>query len=383
MKEEFSQIAAYEDKEIADAIERIVNSEDFLRWYKKTTGHRFSAFLGKMVVGILRHSRQPLRVIDYCMVFPFLQNIKRRSTKGVYIYGMENVTTKSSFYITNHRDIILDAAFLSYLLRTKRDIRPYLGVGNNLFGMKWIEDLMRVCRCFAVIRNGGPREVMHNAEVLSAYIADRQAANQSFWMAQREGRAKDGNDTTQPAVLKMLTLAGDGEMIDKVKKLHLTPVAITYEFDPCDYLKAKEMQLKRDNPAYKKTAAEDMRNMQKGLRGQKGVMSFVVTPCINNELDNLRADWNTRDTQPNRNEQLAEIASVIDRQIHKGYRLAWTNIAAKEILEGKTNKQMEDYVASRIALINIPNRDDAFLREQILTMYANPAINQAKAKNEA
>lgn len=385
MKTEYSKIAAYESREIGDAAKRILADPEFSTWLRRTTGIRLPAITKHLAAGVLHISKDPLRLIDYKLVFPFLTKIREKSTTGLELYT-DGKPEGSHFYITNHRDIILDAAFLSFLLRTKYDIRPYLGVGNNLFGKPWIEDLMRINRCFAVIRNGGPRELMQNAATLSAYIAELRAKGESFWLAQREGRAKDGNDTTQPAVLKMLTLAAEGDLIDALKELNLTPVSITYEFDPCDYLKAREMQLKRDDPSYKKSAREDMLNMQTGLKGQKGQVSFVITSSINDELEALRGKMRTAEDGTeaplSKNDILREAALIIDRHIHRGYRLAWTNTAALAILEGGADQKMEDYIQSRIKLINIPDRDDAFLRERMLEMYANPAINHRKAQTE-
>lgn len=379
MKTDYSRIAAYEGRQIGDAVDRILTNPEFTTWLRRTTGHKIPSFLRKLAVGLLHASPDPLKMIDYRLVKPFLYKIEQQSTSGVTLYD-DGKPEGSHFYITNHRDIILDAAFLTMSLRVRYNIRPYLGVGNNLFGKPWIEDLMRLNRCFAVIRNGGPRELMANAVELSGYIASLREKGESFWLAQREGRAKDGNDTTQPAVLKMLTLASEGDIIDALQELKLTPVSITYEFDPCDYLKAREMQLKRDDPAYKKTAKEDMLNMQTGLKGQKGEVSFVITPCISDELEALRGKTHTSEDGTelplSKNDILRETALIIDRHIHKGYRLAWTNKAALEILEGGQNQKMEEFVQSRIDLIKIPNRDDAFLRQCLLEMYANPARNQ-------
>jgi len=385
MKTEYDKIAAYEGREIGDAAKRILSDPEFNTWLRRTTGHKLPGIAKHLAAGVLHLSPDPLRLIDFRLVLPFLKKIIEKSTAGVELYTA-STPVGSRFYITNHRDIILDGAFLSMLLRTKYDIRPYLGVGNNLFGKPWIEDLMRINRCFAVIRNGGPRELMQNAATLSAYIASLREKGESFWLAQREGRAKDGNDTTQPAVLKMLTLAAEGDLIDALKELNLTPVSITYEYDPCDYLKAREMQAKRDDPAYRKSAREDMLNMQTGLKGQKGEISFVITPCINDELEALRGKTHTAEDGTemplSKNDILREAALIIDRHIHSGYRLAWTNTAALEILEGGHDEKMEDYIRSRIKLISIPDRDDEFLRQCFLEMYANPAINHRKATAE-
>lgn len=373
MKEEFKEIAAYEGQEITQALARIFGDKDFNRWLRRTTKRQIPTWLQKCIVWRLKVSKDPLWTVDRLLVFPFLKYLQKHTATCLEVEGLDNLEKNGMFFLTNHRDIVLDAAFLALLLRTKRNIRPYLGAGTNLFGQQWIEDLMRLCRVFCVKRGGSARDVLHNAQVLSAYIADRQAAGESFWMAQREGRAKDGNDVTQPAVLKMLTLAHEDDLLDAVRALHIVPVAITYEYDPCDYLKAREMQLKRDDASYKKSAKEDMLNMQTGLRGQKGEIWYHITPCINPELDAIPQD-------ATRNEQLRMVAEIIDKHIHRGYHLAKTNLAAKTILEGGADAEMEKYVQSRIDLIDIPNKDVAFLRQCLLEMYANPARNAEKAR---
>lgn len=382
MKTEYDQIAAYEGQQIASAVKRILHDADFDRWFRRTTGRRLPGVAKLLAVGTLRIIPDPLRFLDYKLTLQFLNSIIGKSSTGVQLICDEK-PDGSRFFMTNHRDIVLDGALLSMLLRQKYNNRPYLGVGNNLFGKPWIEDLMRINRCFAVIRNGGPKEVVHNAQVLSGYIAQLRQKGESFWMAQREGRAKDSNDTTQPSVLKMLTLASEDDLISALQKLRITPVSITYEYDPCDYLKAREMQAKRDNPAYKKTAKEDMLNMQTGLKGQKGAISFVVSNCINDELESLRNKTRMSEDGTkvplSKNEILREAAAIIDHHIHSGYKLAWTNIAAMNILDGQSEPEMEKYIQSRIDKIQIEHPDTTFLRECLLEMYANPAINQRKA----
>jgi hypothetical protein len=136
-----------------------------------------------------------------------------------------------AFFMTNHRDICMDSAWLTYLLRTKYFIHPYIGIGNNLFGKWWIEHVVRTLRAFVVIRNGGFREQVQNATTLSQYIRHLRRKGKSIWLAQREGRAKDGNDVTQPGVLKMLNIDAEN-FFEGVKELNICPVSISYEYDP-------------------------------------------------------------------------------------------------------------------------------------------------------
>lgn len=312
-----------------------------------------------------------LAVIDWFTVFPILKIWALRTTKGIRLEYLgdrkqiEKDIRHGAFFMTNHRDIILDAAWLSYRLRLRYFIRPFMGVGNNLFAKPWIEHLMRFLRCFVVKRGAGAHAQLENAKQLSAYIRMLRSQGHSIWLAQREGRAKDSNDLTQASVLHMLTL-GDDDFFENVKALNICPVSITYEFDPCDYLKAAEMQLKRDNPKWRKSKRDDVKSMQTGIRGEKGRVVYRLTPSINPEIEALLAaepEWRTAPIH----DQLQRVCDIIDRHIHQGY----------EIFDRGT--EFDAYIESRLAMIDIPNKDEAFLRDKLYEMYNNPVINYKKA----
>lgn len=312
-----------------------------------------------------------LAVIDWFTVLPILKIWALRTTKGIrleYLGERKQIELDikhGAFFLTNHRDIILDAAWLSYRLRLRYFIRPFMGVGNNLFAKPWIEHLMRFMRCFVVKRGEGVHAQLENAKQLSAYIRMLRSQGKSIWLAQREGRAKDSNDLTQASVLHMLTL-GDDDFFENVKALNICPVSITYEFDPCDYLKAAEMQLKRDNPKWRKSKRDDVKSMQTGIRGEKGRVVYRLTPSINPEIEALLAnepEWRTAPIH----DQLQRVCDIIDRHIHQGY----------EIFDRGT--EFDAYIESRLAMIDIPNKDEAFLRDKLYEMYNNPVINYKKA----
>ena len=312
-----------------------------------------------------------LAVIDWFTVLPILKIWALRTTKGIRLEYLgerkqiERDIKHGAFFLTNHRDIILDAAWLSYRLRLRYFIRPFMGVGNNLFAKPWIEHLMRFMRCFVVKRGEGVHAQLENAKQLSAYIRMLRSQGKSIWLAQREGRAKDSNDLTQASVLHMLTL-GDDDFFENVKALNICPVSITYEFDPCDYLKAAEMQLKRDNPKWRKSKRDDVKSMQTGIRGEKGRVVYRLTPSINPEIEALLANepkWRTAPIH----DQLQRVCDIIDRHIHQGY----------EIFNRGT--EFDAYIESRLAMIDIPNKDEAFLRDKLYEMYNNPVINYKKA----
>ena len=179
----------------------------------------------------------------------------------------------------------------------------------------------------------------------------------------------------------MFAMAGEGSVIERLKELNIVPLSISYEYDPCDYLKAQEFQMKRDNPSFKKSKQDDLDNMKTGIFGQKGRIHYEALPCINTWLDEV--------SDLPKTEIFAEIARRIDLQIHSGYQLFPGNYVALDLLNGtstyadryseKEKQTFMDYLQSRIDLVKIENKDEDFLRERILTMYANPVVNKQKA----
>jgi hypothetical protein len=232
-------------------------------------------------------------------------------------------------------------------------------------------------KAFTVRRGLTAHEMMRSSQLMSRYIHYAVTEKkENIWIAQREGRAKDSSDHTQDAVLKMLAMGGE------LRELNICPLTISYEFDPCDYLKAQEFQQKRDNPAFKKSRQDDLDNMKTGIFGYKGRVHYRCGTPINQWLAEL-------DGLP-RNEYFQQLSQRIDQEIHAGYRLYPCNYIALDRLEGTstyadqyTSKDIErfdKYLAGQLAKISIPNKDEAFLRERMLTMYANPVRNYLKTK---
>ena len=312
-----------------------------------------------------------LAITDWLTILPVLKWFERKTTTSVKLAYLgdrkqiEQDIKHGACFLTNHRDICMDSAWLSMLLRMRYFIRPYIGIGNNLFAKWWIEPVVRFLRCFVVIRNGSLHEQVENAKTLSHYINDLRRRGKSIWLAQREGRAKDSNDLTQPGVLKMLTFDAP-DFFEAVKALNICPVSITYEYDPCDYLKAREMQQRRDNPRWRKSKADDLRSMQTGINGFKGRVTYRLTPSINHALEKLLQEQ-PEAKQLNRNEQIQLVCNLIDQQIHAGYEI-YPHDAA-----------FDKYIDSRLALIKLSNKDEVFLREKLYEMYNNPIKNYEKS----
>lgn len=386
MKEEYKSIAAYEQEDFRDAINRLVAEPSFLQLLETLCHYLLHDQMSAQQLAILMKQTQNIDDFDDKITFPALHSLADHTTRGMELQGKEHLT-RNTLFITNHRDIILDAAFLSVLVKEVLGERFYMGVGTNLYVTPWIEDLVRLHKCFNIIRGGGPRELMAHSTLLSSYIhyliVERHS---SAWIAQREGRAKDSNDRTQAALLKMLTMAGEGSFIERLQQLHITPVALCYEYDPCDYLKAKEMQLKRDNADYKKTPEDDYLNMRTGIVGQKGKLVFTLTPCIDQELAAIGLETSIR------NEQADKAAALIDKHIHSHYAIFTNNKIAYDLLFNdnrfkndyteEEKREFEKYLDGQIDKIDIPMRDDSFLRERLLEMYANPLRNKISATED-
>ena len=316
-----------------------------------------------------------LPFVDFLILYPALRIMKRKTTSGIHLrfHGdqrtIEQDIRRGAFFMTNHRDIVMDATWLTYLLRTRYFIHPFFGIGNNLFGKWWIEHLVRFMRGFVVIRNGGFRDQRENAIQLSAYIRHLRQRHKSIWLAQREGRAKDSNDITQPGVLKMLTIDTDN-FFESIKQLNICPVSISYEYDPCDYLKAREMQLKRDKPNWRKSRKDDLVSMAVGIKGYKGQIIYRLTPSINHDIDRALAE-HPELLNLSRNEQIQFVCQIIDNHIHTAYEIY------------PRAEEFDAYIESRLHLINLSNKDDVFLREKLYEMYNNPVNNYRIATNQS
>lgn len=312
-------------------------------------------------------------------IYPLIKQLLAKNCTGL-TFESALAPTKRYTYVSNHRDIVLDSALLSIvLIENGFEDTPEIAIGDNLLIYPWIKKLVRVNKSFIVQRSLSMREMLESSRRMSSYmhyaINEKQ---QSIWIAQREGRAKDSNDRTQESVLKMMAMGGEGTPTERLKSLNIAPLSISYEYDPCDYLKAQEFQQKRDNPDFKKSREDDLKNMQTGIFGYKGQVHYQVAPCINEWIDEMS-------TLP-KGEFFSAVAQRMDADIFRNYRLYPGNYVAADLLECSTHfashyteeqkQQFEKYVQSRIALVELPNPDTAYLRERILEMYANPVLNQ-------
>lgn len=307
--------------------------------------------------------------------------IEHKTCTDVKLYGTEYIDrSKGHLFISNHRDIVLDSGFLNVHLFYKGFKTTQIAIGNNLLVYPWIEHAVRINKSFVVRRNGSIKEQLLISKKLSEYIRIvLSEQKESVWLAQREGRAKDSNDITQSSLIKMLNMSGRKSFVENMRELNITPVSINYEYDPCDFLKAKEFQQKRDDANYKKSPGDDIKSMQTGLMGRKGRVSLVISEPLN-----INETWN----ELPRNEQAEALSKALDTCIHRNYLLFENNYIAADLLSGGTDfsghysasqvATFVRYIENQLLKIDLPNRDEMFLRRKMYEMYANPAINQSK-----
>ncbi|MBO4800765.1 MAG: 1-acyl-sn-glycerol-3-phosphate acyltransferase [Bacteroidaceae bacterium] len=387
--EEFKDIRPYADDELPQVFTELMADEQFLQVAAKLVPdlkQKLAVALPALTGGAgSSASASASLAVQKTFFYPLVQRIIKECTEGIELTLPNGFDRQQPHtFITNHRDIVLDSAFLSVLLVDNGfPTTVEIAIGDNLLIFPWIKKLVRINKSFIVQRSLSMREMLRASQTMSRYmhfaISEKQ---ENIWIAQREGRAKDSDDRTQDALLKMMAMGGEGTVIERLRQLHLAPMALSYEYDPCDYLKAKEFQQKRDNPDFKKSREDDLINMQTGIFGQKGHIHFQAAPCIDNWLDYL-------DPETPKTELFPMVAQHIDEEIHRSYRLYPGNYVAADALRGEstfssyyTREQLlafDDYLSSRIALIDLPEPDEPFLRERLLTMYANPVFNKEKA----
>ena len=389
-RKEFDEIRPYERGEMKQAFEELINDRQFSLLLKG-----FVPWLPKAVRnGLLRLAFIGVKTpLDFQLRFmkPVVWHFVRKYTDGLSFEdsNINSHLNERYTFVSNHRDIVLDSAFLDVSLNKKGyPTTVEIGIGDNLLIYPWIKRLVRMNKAFTVRRGLTAHEMMRSSQLMSSYIHYAVIQKkENIWIAQREGRAKDSDDRTQESVLKMLAMGGD------LKELNIVPLTISYEFDPCDYLKAQEFQQKRDNPNFKKSKQDDLDNMKTGIFGYKGRVHYQCGTPINEWIDELR--------DLPKNEFFKAVAQRMDLEIHRHYSLYPCNYIALDLLEnagvssstgspGKTSfashytpsdvTRFEEYLSAQLAKIKIPNKDEAFLRERMLTMYANPLRNFLKAK---
>ena len=362
---EFDDIRPFLPKELPAAYDRLLNDERF----KAILPIVYPGVPFEKVAAMMRLGKTNLEFQKIC-IYPVLQGLLAKASKGL-TSDFTSLKGEGYTFISNHRDIVLDSALLDMSLVDQNRDTVEIAIGDNLLVYPWIKDLVRINRSFIVQRALTMRQMLMASAKMSKYmhyVIEEKGGN--LWIAQREGRAKDSDDRTQDSVLKMLAISGDKDVIKNLKSLNIVPLAISYEYDPCDYLKAEEFQNKRDIEGFKKSQQDDLDNMSIGIFGYKGHIHYHAAPCINDWLDTLDPDMPKSELFP-------LIAAHIDEEIHAHYRLYPCNLAAAGMdVPTEEKAKFEAYLDQQLAKVTIEHPDMDFLRERMITMYANPARNK-------
>ncbi len=376
---EFDEIRPYTPEELPTAYDALLSDPQFMA----VVAQLYPGADVNLIAAKLRSCKTNQQVQEL-LVYDLVKKVEDNCTDGVDMDCSCIEPDKRYTFVSNHRDIVLDPAFLSKkLIENHFPCTVEIAIGDNLLIYPWIRRLVRLNKSFIVQRSLHMREMLASSARLSRYMHFAiSQKHENIWIAQREGRAKDSDDRTQDSILKMMAMGGEGDVVDRLMELHIVPLSISYEYDPCDYLKAEEFQMKRDIPDYVKTRENDLLNMRTGIYGYKGRVHYSPAPCIDAWLSTLNRGMK-------KSEMFETIARHIDREIFCHYRLYPSNYVAADLLgntsrfaskyTGEEKAKFEEYVVSRIDKVDLPNKDSAFLRERILTMYANPALNRFKA----
>ncbi|MFM9988589.1 1-acyl-sn-glycerol-3-phosphate acyltransferase [Flavobacterium sp.] len=311
-------------------------------------------------------------------IYESIQKVLEKSSEGLTTSGFEKLEKNTAYlFISNHRDIILDTSLLNAALFEHELVMTASAIGDNLVKKDFLKSLSRLNRNFIVQRGLSPRELLQSSQLMSEYIERLLLhENRSVWIAQREGRTKDGNDATHSGVLKMLTMASNKNAMDYCKEIKIVPVSISYEYDPTDALKMPQLMAEANQEIYVKESNEDFQNILSGVMGQKKRIHIHIGDILDSELDVIKAEFS------NTNKQIQALTQVVDESILKSYKLWPTNFIAYDILY-KTNKFSNHYTENEKSLferrleLKIDSKN-AQMVEGFLAMYANPVVNKMK-----
>ncbi len=382
---EFDDIRPYDDDEVRPTLERLLQDVEFLDTVARLKLPALSRWVSSIVRPMVRTAlRKEINGVDDVASFQarlkiYMEKMLNNTTKGLSVSGLEHLSHDRAYcFISNHRDIAMDPALVNWVLFHNDFKTLRIAIGDNLLTKPFASDLMRLNKSFIVNRSlTAPREKLKAAKKLSAYILhsiEEDKAN--IWIAQREGRAKDGNDKTNPAILSMLMLAKkrDQAVSEYLEKLSIVPVSISYEFDPCDEAKARELTLLAETGEYQKGAQEDVQSIARGISGQKGHVHLTFGQPLVDGLENVE-----------------DVVGALDDTIWRNYVLHPTNCLAYEMLEGKSPVVSVGYARQPFLEWN----DDSLRRQfkgrveacepqwrtRLLQIYANPVYTQLRLQH--
>jgi 1-acyl-sn-glycerol-3-phosphate acyltransferase len=375
--QKFDAIRPFYDTEVNEAIQNIIHHP----MMKALMNFTFPDVEDEVWKEQLKKTHS-IRDFQCNFIYQSVQKVLEKSSDGLTTSGFEKLEKNTSYlFISNHRDILLDTTLLNTCLFEHELCMTASAIGDNLVTKSFLKTLARLNRNFLVQRGLSPREMLQSSKLLSEYIGQLLLhENRSVWIAQREGRTKDGNDVTNPGVLKMLAMGSDEKnTMDYFKKIKIVPVSISYEYDPTDALKMPQLLAEAKQEIYIKEKNEDFVNLMSGVMGQKKRIHIHVGDVLDTEIDEIMNQFD------NSNKQIQALAQVIDDSILSNYRLWPTNYIAFDLLN-KTNTYSRFYTENEKSLFERRlemriDHDNPVALQGFLNMYANPVINKLKYQN--
>lgn len=374
-KYNFDNIRSFRDEEINKKLRILVKDKGFIYILKKI-------FTDERIANLSDELNEVNSVYDFQIKYisNYVKSLIQLSISELTVSGVEKLDkNKAYLFISNHRDIILDSALINHSILTRGFPTSEIAIGNNLLIYNWIEDLARLNKSFIVRRDLVGKEMLQASMKLSAYIRDTITnRNNSVWLAQREGRTKDGNDLTDVALLKMLNFSGTNDFIKDFSELNIVPVSISYENEPTIESKIASTYSKLKGVEYKKTLEDDLEDMGRGLYNMKGKVSIVFGDELNPDIKNF-------DNKANRNENVLKLAEMIDKRIYNNYELSKHNYIAYDILTNSTKCLHEkkylkvDETKFRFhcnKIIDSMDGNKELLKQIFCDIYAKPLINK-------
>ena len=378
---EFNDIAPFNDEEASAALARVANHPN-VPWISKFL---FPDKPETLLRDILRNIHSVDQFQDVVMS-QAIEWVIANTVRNFSYDGVSKVldTSKKYLFVSNHRDIILDPAFMQIVLH--RNQLPYtqIAVGDNLLKQKTVELLIRSNRMIKVIRGISARELYLSSQLLSKYIRETITSGQSsVWIAQRQGRTKDGIDITEQGLLKMFDMSGTKDFVQNFMELNLVPLSISYEYEPCDILKARELLISQSQK-YVKGEFEDLQSIMQGIRQPKGNVHINIgDPLTEEEIREA--------SYCDKNDRYQLIRHAVDRRVISGYQLWKTNYMAYDIVNGNgkyaaeyTPEELEAFKAYlEVQLGSVePQLDRAALRDILLHIYSNPVVSKENLQAE-
>ncbi len=369
--DKFKDIRPYKDEEEAPALSRIASHpllKDIASYlFPGKNPDEFRQFISSL--------SSVNEFQDKVMLYA-INKIVQDTSKGLSYSGIENISeNKKHLLISNHRDILLDSALIQVILKTNGIETSEMAVGDNLVTDSFLEDIARSNKMIKVIRSSNPRELYKSSLLLSEYIRESVSEDRSsVWIAQRNGRTKNGIDMTEQGLLKMLDMSGKGDFVNDFKELSIVPVSISYEYEPCDFLKAKELYITR-RTKYKKSPGEDLNSILTGIMQFKGQIHINFNePVSIDEIEEC--------SQREKNERFKSLAEVIDKKISGGYKIWNSNRISYDILKKKTKFSsyytpqekvlFEDYCEFKLSDFE---GDKQEIKDIFLSIYSNATLN--------